>query len=267
MPKTANVPHELREFNKVFEKIASRHGWGEVYADFIDFSIACFSWEGNQDISNRLQRKYDSEYPHFSTLLAEWMKVQKSQLNTDTDWYDTLGTFYEIVSSRHKSSALGQFFTPPNLVTMMTLITGGKKGAKKRIQDCCAGSGRMLIAYHANYPGNYTFGADIDPICAKMTALNMSLHGCEGQAVCMDSLNPSDWRFGYRINPFIRLTGGIPHILPISQEQSLNWQYWEKQYNQPQPQLPSPIPIETPVSPPTPLQTLKVGKNGQLSFF
>lgn len=264
MPKTTDVPPQLRGFNTLFEKIAYRHGWGEVYRDFVDYATACMLWRGDREVAEYLQRKYSKEYPDFKLLFCEWLNIQKGQLSTDTDWYDTLGVFYEIVSSHHKATGLGQFFTPPDLVTMLTLITGGEKGAKKRIEDCCSGSGRMLIAYHANYPGNYTFGADIDPICAKMTALNMALHGCEGQAVCMDSLNPEDWRFGYAINPFIRLTGGFPHLLPITKEQCIQWQYWESRKTQPKPEQPL---KSVPNPPPPHQQETKIGKHGQLSFF
>lgn len=262
MPKTTDVPHELREFNKIFERIAYRHGWGEVYRDFVDYSTACMLWQGDKELAARLQRKYGQEYDCLKELFWAWIMVQNSQIKDDTDWYDMLGTFYELVSSHHKASWLGQFFTPPDLVTMMTVMTGGEKGGKKRMMDCCSGSGRMLIAYHANYPGNYTFAADIDPICTKMTALNMALHGCEGQAVCMDALNPSDWRFGYAINPYIRLTGGLPHIVPISKDHCQQWTYWElkRQEVEQKQQEENNKPIQA-------LAVPLVGEFGQLSMF
>ena len=252
MPKTTDVPSTLRGFNALFEKISYRHNYAEVYRDFIDFATGCFLWQGDKELADHLRRKYDKEYDLFNQLFAEWLCVQKVELDTGKKWNDTLGTFYEIVSSGSKASWLGQFFTPPDLVNMLTQLTGGQEGAKQRIEDCCSGSGRMLISYHAYFPGNYTFGADIDTICAKMTALNMALHGCEGQAVCMDSLNPEDWRFGYRVNPYIRMTCGIPHLVPITKEQCLQYRYWEQR------RQPSTSKEEN---------ELKVGKHGQLSFF
>ena len=269
MPKTTDVPANLREFNRIFEKLSYRHNYAEAYRDFIDYAVACFSWRGNKETADRLQRKYGKEYECFGQLYVEWFQIQKKELSKtgqfeEVKWYDTLGTFYEIVSSGSKASWLGQFFTPPDLVTMLTLMVGGKEGAKARIEDCCAGSGRMLIAYHAYYPGNYTFAADIDSICANMTALNMALHGCEGQAICMDSLNPSDWRFGYAVNPFIRLTGGIPHLLPITKEQSVHWQHWESRKTPAEPMIVQPA--QSVLNPPPPPE-VKIGKHGQLSFF
>ena len=148
----------------------------------------------------------------------------------ENDWYDSFGEFYMAIASSSKASALGQFFTPAPVVNFMVAITGdGTKGAGERMNDPASGSGRMLISYHAHYPGNYTFGADIDSICAKMTALNMVIHGCQGQAVCMNSLNADDWRFGYNINPYIRATGGLPHLVKIEKEQCFQWQYFQRE--------------------------------------
>jgi hypothetical protein len=72
--------------------------------------------------------------------------------------------------------------------------------------DPCCGSGRMLIASHAKAPGNFQFGADIDPICAKMSAINMLVHGCVGEISCMDSI-AYEWRFGYKINTYLNSIG------------------------------------------------------------
>ncbi|WP_428657637.1 N-6 DNA methylase [Runella sp.] len=228
MPKTTDVPHELREFNKVFEDIAYRHGWGDVFVDFVDYSIACFLNTGDPKTADYLEKKYADRYSRFRQLFAEWIKAQERMIFGDKAWYDTLGIFYELIASSSKASHLGQFFTPPALVDMLTLITGGEEGAGRHISDPCSGSGRMLISFHAHYPGNYCFAGDIDPICTKMTALNMMLHDCEGQAVCMNSLDPDDWRFGYAINPWIRQTRGLPHIARIEKEQCRQWRGFQQ---------------------------------------
>lgn len=230
MPKTTDVPHELREFNKLFEKIAYRHGYGDVFSDFLDYCVACFLTTGDAETAKRLEKRYGKEYPIFRELFKEWLMLQRKMIVNETDWYDAFGSFYEVISPASKSSALGQFFTPPSIVDLMTALTATNKtkGARERIADPCSGSGRMLLSFHATFPGNYCFAADIDPICAKMTAVNMVIHGCEGQAVCMDSLNPDDWRFGFSINPYIRQVNGIPHIVRIQKEQCFQWQSFQQ---------------------------------------
>lgn len=265
MPKTTDVPVELREFNHVFEKIAYHHGYGEVFTDFIDYAIACFLDTGDVEKAKQLQQRYGDCYPDFQSLMREWMQLHHKMLNRGKKWYDALGAFYEVISSTHKASALGQFFTPPDVVDFLTIITGEQKaGPKARMNDPCSGSGRMLIAFHAHFPGNYTFAGDIDPICAKMTALNMMLHGCEGQAVCIDSLHPDDWRFGFAINPYIRVVG-IPHIVRIQKEQCLQWQQYQhdkQEFAKKKAQAEEAAKIATT----TVKEAPTVGKFGQLSF-
>ncbi|WP_273210489.1 N-6 DNA methylase [Runella zeae] len=267
MPKTTDVPQELREFNKIFEQIAYRHGYSEVFYDFVDYCIACFLDTGDAELAKRLQKRYEKEYSLFSELFREWILTQHKMIVEEHEWYDAFGAFYEVLSSHSKSSALGQFFTPPHLVDILTHITyQDKKHTRKRISDPCSGSGRMLISFHAHFPGNYTFGADIDPICTKMTALNMMIHGCEGQSVCMDTLNPEDWRFGFAINPYIHHTRGMPHLVRIQKEQCLQWQSFQqdkkafakKEMEDKQAQI---IVDMTVKIEPT------IGKHGQLSFF
>ncbi|AEI46784.1 N-6 DNA methylase [Runella slithyformis] len=230
MPKTTDVPHELREFNKVFETISYRHGWGDVYVDFVDYSVACFLNTGDLKVADFLKKKYGKDYGYFKELLGEWLKAQHKQLNRGKMWYDALGAFYEVIASSSKASHLGQFFTPPDVVDMLTMITADKarEGGRQRIADPCSGSGRMLVSFHAHFPGNYCFAADVDAICTKMTALNMMLHGCEGQAVCMNSLDPDDWRFGYNVNPWIREFGGLPHLARIEKEQCFQWRGFQQ---------------------------------------
>lgn len=203
MAKTTDVPHELRPFNTLFEKVAYRHGaYSTIFDDFLDYSVACFLTTGDPATANRLQNKYGTDYPVFREMFREWILLQDKMITADHHWYDALGCFYEVIASRWKSSAMGQFFTPPEiceLMTMMQGITKEKTGKRERVYDPACGSGRMLLSTHAKAPGNFQYGGDLDPMCAKMTALNMCIHGCVGEAWCMDSLK-WEFRFGFYIN-------------------------------------------------------------------
>jgi type I restriction enzyme M protein len=203
-----DVPKELKEFAEILDKIAYRHSsYNEVFSDFLDFTIACFLTTGDKELANRLQKKYGAEYKLFKELLQAYMSCQYGCIHSDTDWYDTLGIIYEIIASRWKSSAMGQFFTPPSIVDLMVMLEQTHTtGQKQKVLDPCCGSGRMLIASHAKAPGNFQFGADIDPICAKMSAINMLVHGCVGEISCMDSI-AYEWRFGYKINTYLNSIG------------------------------------------------------------
>lgn len=201
----------------LMDKLAYRNGsYTEVFADFLDYQIACFLVTGDKELAERLEKKYQKDYHYFDELLKEHLYCLDRCIGDDFKWFDALGAIYETISSKWKSSSMGQFFTPPTLVDMMSKLTLGdmKKGAGKRILDNCCGSGRMLIAAHASSPGNYQFGADLDPICTKMTAINMLLHGCVGEASCMDSLK-YEWNFGYQVNSHLGWSK-VPTLLKLN---------------------------------------------------
>lgn len=151
------------------------------------------------------------------------------QIVEENGWYDALGMLYEYLASQYKKSYLGQFFTPPEICDLSTRITVGEKTtARVRVNDPACGSGRMLLSFNAYNPGGLLYGEDLDPVCAKMTALNMAIHGCQGQVFCCNSLTLDDWRFGYQVNYYHRFGAPpVPHLWPIRKEQSVTWQHWQ----------------------------------------
>lgn len=225
MAKSVDVPTELREFNKVFDSVAG-YKWDDakVFHDLCDYIIACFLSNGDKDCAARLQKEYKEEYPKFNDMFRELLLVHDKVLNRK-EWYDGLGTFYEVIKSSSKSSALGQYFTPESLVDCMVQIQLGEDlPLGKTINDPASGSGRFLIAFHANAPGNFQYGCDIDTICAKMTAINMCLSGCVGQAICGDALQLTDsFRFGFQVNRMLTQYK-LPGLERIEKEASFEFQ-------------------------------------------
>ncbi len=223
MAKTSEIPAELRGFNTLFETLTYRYTHdAQAFDDFLSYSVACFLTTGDADLVDRLKKTYGKDYGTFDALFREWIAIQDRMIMGDgTSWYDALGNFYEAIASRSKSSRLGQFFTPETVCDMMVLINGlgpEQKGRGLTVADPCSGSGRMLVATHVRSPGNRQYGADLDPMCCKMTALNMLVHGCVGEAVCMNSLT-MEWRFGYGVNYHLARMG-VPTIMMIEQSES-----------------------------------------------
>lgn len=262
MPKSTDVPHELRPLNKLFSEKDYKWDYADSFRDWVDFLTEAFMPE-RVGICEQLKKKH-GDLDWFVKMTQEWLMLQQRQLVGDHDWYDALGIYYEVLATGSKKQILGQFFTPPDICTLMTRLNGVDdklKGKGLTVNDPCSGSGRLLLAWHALAPGNYQYGADLDSICAKMTAVNMCLHGCVGQAVCMDSLQPDDWRFGYQINRYLSHGGG-PTIEPIQKEQCYAWQMWQQQKaehaekRKTQPDLPAPTP-----------RAAKAAKQGQMSLF
>lgn len=268
MPKSTDVPHELRPLNKIFSEHTYKWDYSDSFRDWVDFLTESFM-PVRQGVYEQLKKKH-GDLDWFVRMTHEWVMLQDKMIVGHNDratdrWYDALGTYYEVLASQGKRQSMGQFFTPPCVVDFMSAIQGADEsltGKGQLVNDPCSGSGRMLLSFHAKAPGNYQFGADLDAICAKMTAVNMCMHGCVGQAVCMDSLNPDDWRFGYHINRRLGYGGG-PTIEPMAgKEECHSWNLWQKEKaewaekKQKEPDLP----------PPTP-RMAKAAKMGQMSLF
>ena len=73
--------------------------------------------------------------------------------------------------------------------------------------------GKKSIQHHSYY------GIDVDPVCVKISAINLFLNGLSGELMCANALAPDEFRFGYRLS-FLPL--GIFKI--ENKEQSLLWQ-------------------------------------------
>ncbi|CAN1552692.1 DNA methylase, adenine-specific [Spirosomataceae bacterium] len=210
-----DVPSELRGFAGLFDEMTYKHGdMGRVFSDFVDFWVGGMMVAGDKPLANRLEAHYGAEYGYFNKMVAEILMAYCSKIREEGDWYDGLGIFYETIASRYKSSYLGQFFTPAPVCDLMVEITS--PAGKQTVNDSCCGSGRMLLAAKVVNPAGRFYGADVDPVCAKMTAINMGMHACEGEVSCINSIT-MEWRFGYHVNPYFGFKGilPVPHLEPI----------------------------------------------------
>lgn len=175
-------------------------------------------------------KKYDQkELNLFNECFKEMILTYRNIFEgSDRQWYDLFGTLYETITSSYKSQAMGQFFTPAPVVDAMVLMI--HPGKNETVLDPACGSGRQLISSHIHSGGCYVFGEDLDPICVKMTALNMFFHGCNGEAVCGDSLDLHSYKRGFRISPHGFLP--MPFIDELPKEKSFIWQSNQSYYNE-----------------------------------
>jgi len=248
MAKTRDFPHSLRHFVKVLNSFKGYWYDYDIFRDFVDYTTACLLWEGDKELAKRLKDHYKDDYSKFAELFKALVNTMHDNLGEDLDWFDALGTLYEEIASNSKASFLGQFFTPSTVCDFMAQITQpldecGEKRTGLTVNDPASGSGRTLLAFNKVAPGNYLVGQDVDVICTKMTAINLALHGCKGQSLNGDSLRPDHFIFGYEINSMINLTQGIPHIIPITKEQSVAWQVWHNKKGEPIPVTPNALPV------------------------
>lgn len=187
-------------------------------SDFCDFLLDLFSVEAFEGDSKgflawqqqRLQAK-----PNFAILAMAWLN-DVSQAMDRGQWLDVFGMLYEdMYLTAGKASKTGQFFTPQSVSDLMsTIIAPGKNQASsakvegRRVNDCAAGSGRLLLAHYMevsklDHSAGRTFvyiAHDSDPLVCEMCALNMMIHEMNGTVICQDTLAQSTPSAVYCIN-------------------------------------------------------------------
>lgn len=200
---------------KELEKLASATNQNllDAFSSLMDYSIGFFSVGEQSKIKGWKFSKEQTAvfYQTFYALLMEYKKGIERR-----GWYDPLGDLF-MDFSKGFASLKGQFFTPQEMCDLMaSVVLNGdepegqitKFGRRALINDSSAGSSRNLLAgyYRAMEQLKwkrkpYLVAEDLDPLCVKMSALNLCVHGCFGEVVCHNTLTePASVRFGYIIN-------------------------------------------------------------------
>ena len=143
----------------------------------------------------------------FSGFMDTYLEYLSEQLEKSF-WCDAWGDAFMDLAGQFKSFR-GQFFTPPgvaNLCAMTASTSGVLVFDREVINDCACGSARMLLAaqeqaYKNGHPAPYLIGEDIDGMCCKMAAINLCVHGCQGEIIRHDTIrDPDGGQYGYIIN-------------------------------------------------------------------
>lgn len=193
--------------------------------DFCDYLLDLFSVEAFLDDSKgylKWQQQRLQAKPKLAILAMVWLN-DVSQAMDRGQWLDVFGMLYEnMYLTAGKASKTGQFFTPASVSDLLSaIISPGKIEAPSakiegsRVNDCAAGSGRLLLAHYMEVSKlnpsagrRYQYIAqDSDPLVCKMCALNMMVHGMNGKVICQDTLAQNTPSAIYCINeiryPFI----------------------------------------------------------------
>jgi N-6 DNA Methylase len=181
----------VRSFMKEFERLAYAQGnYSQVFEDFLDFCIYYLSLGLENDNGERLEKTYKEEG------LKQMMKLFEMLGEGSEDFQDLLGTIYMEISSQYKASAMGQFFTPGNISAMVAEMIIGDIDTERegqKIGDPSCGSGIMLLKAAKKFGDNRSkqvfIGSDLDRICCKMCAVNMSLNTIPGAVYHMNTLS------------------------------------------------------------------------------
>jgi type I restriction-modification system DNA methylase subunit len=177
---------DLKEFTKLFNQLAHRHSYLEVFNDFLDMVIYALANQQYEEEYKQLISKYSKEEQEkFAHLFAEMVILMDGD---GRGYVDALGEYFMIHITRGHN---GQFFTPTSVTDFMALIVGDEPPVRnKTICDPACGSGRMLLSFaKSNTKDNWFFAADLDHTCVKMCVINLCLNGMKGQVAHMNSLS------------------------------------------------------------------------------
>lgn len=199
MKTKLDIPQDLKQFNSFFSKMAYRHDAARVFDDFLTVVVCCMAHQTEEKLYLETIKRYDKdELELLAKMFAELIMIY-GDARKDERWIDPLGSFYEYLAGNSKKSALGQFFTPASLCDLMAQLTIGDDWGQN-IAEPCSGSGRMILAANHKTKGNYYVCHDIDPICCKMTAINLCFHEIRAEVHCKDALRNEPGRFSLAVN-------------------------------------------------------------------
>ncbi|MCP3929327.1 MAG: N-6 DNA methylase [Bacteroidetes bacterium] len=194
-----DVPKEIQDLAKTMNNFSYSNGLdiSQVFDDFLVYIISFFT----PVVKPIVEWKYSPEQNAvFHTMLIEWVKIMEKQIYLK-QWYDAFGDLYMgLIAGSSRTSGRGQFFTPPEICDLMTSAMGDKDIIGKYVSDPTCGSGRTLLSWHVQHLGNYLCAEDIDRTCCMMTVCNMLIHGCEGEVIWHNSLEPDSFLGGWKVN-------------------------------------------------------------------
>ena len=220
----------IRPLEKLMTDMCHRKGYDYdlVFTGFLDYLLWMFDPEGQKPEGWRFDKE---ESYSFYQMARQYFLIMQEETEKH-GWYDAFGDLF--MSLHRAGNSKGQFFTPPSLCTATAQCcircgywdeygkTWGTTltpfGRRLTINDPAAGSSRLLLAGNkllldamrdeakwdsatiaARRP--YLIAEDIDYNCIKMSAINMMMHNCFGEAVCHDTLcEPDEVKLGYIIN-------------------------------------------------------------------
>lgn len=188
MIKNNDVPKGLKDFNSFFYEFNYKYDVSIIFDDLLSLIICAMARGTEEPRYFEIIKKYTrSELDIFCKLFGELMLYYEKYIDL-RGWCDPLGEYYECLAGQYKKSNFGQFFTPIDLCTMLAQMLIPSDDFGKKINDPASGSGRLILAANYITKGNYYICQDLDPICCKMTAINLCFHGINAEVHRMDSI-------------------------------------------------------------------------------
>lgn len=196
-----NANELIKYFNQLFSKVSMKHGEYNTFENFLDCCINGLSFNYDKEIMNRIVNDYTQDERYiFGEMLQIWVRCMDLKVQDDNSFYDFFGNIYE-QNSMTKAKGFAQYFTPEPVCKLLAQLTVQPNNEGEKINEPACGSGRNNLAAHSINHKMFHVANDLDITCAKMTALNFTIHGIKGVVTCDDGLFPkSKFRGAFIIN-------------------------------------------------------------------
>lgn len=205
----------MPSFEELFEELARHNDRSVIWNNWLEYTInANILYKHKPDNTN-----YHGNEKTYFEMMQAWLNELAIKLEK-YPYYDILGEFYEeLVTSRVKSSQMGQFFSPVSVSELVNDIVHNDiedHNLEGEIaNDPACGSARMLLSAHVKSKGKlFLLGEELDGAAARMAVLNFYSHGCRGSILQIDTLT-REFYAGWRINKYLYHGIPIPHIEEI----------------------------------------------------
>ena len=200
---------ETQPLFKKLEELTRRSGVsrGQAFEDFLTAMVCALATERKEaEYMSMVERHKKGKQRQRGIDLMPQMFGELVNAMTRTD-ADILGDLFQGSVTYGES---GQYFSPASIAALLSemSVDPDERPTPDQpllINDCCCGTGRMLLAAANINPHAELVGQDIDARCVKITAINMGLRSRYGWVVCGNSLS-GETQFAYRVGSFFHET-------------------------------------------------------------
>lgn len=205
---------DKKKYIEILSSEAEKNGRPQEHAleDFLDYVIDYFDMKpflssGTEAYGDHILECMRKSHGFFN-LVIMWLEDISAAMERG-EWLDAFGILYEeLYLTRGKASHTGQFFTPPSVADLMSRISSLNEKQSGIVNDCAAGSGRLLLAHYMeksrlDHSAGRRFqyiAQDVDPVACKMCALNLMAHGMNAKVICQNTLAMSTPSVIYCVN-------------------------------------------------------------------
>lgn len=195
MSRPEEIAEWVEELLGAFDRLIDRgHRPRTVFEDWLDTLL--YALAGDEEHYCDLVEQYDTDHEDGERDIDLFVDAfAQLQLGVEQTHAELLGGVY--IGLGERDEALAQHFTPENVAGMAAGLampvsnvdeSDHDEDDARRVLDPACGSGRMLIAALNEDRESVCIGVDIDPLCAKMTALNLCMFNANGYVLQGDGI-------------------------------------------------------------------------------